>query len=101
MLKKKQPRKQQKHLLRLKHNFVIKKLRHEQNNINDELLTKLYNDNIASSLQITGMNLGGDSVYGSAFVLRSGVVVTTWSLFIQFLSSSDFLYVNDFILLIA
>ena len=41
------------------------------------------------------MNLGGNSVYGSAFVLRSGVVVTTWSLFIQFLSSSDFLYVND------
>lgn len=66
-----------------------------QDNINDELLRKLYDQNIASSLQITGMNLGGDSVYGSAFILRSGVVVTTWSLFIQFLSSSDFLYVND------
>lgn len=66
-----------------------------QDTVNDELLTKLYNDNIASSYQITGMSLGGNSVYGSAFVIRSGVVLTTWSLFIQFLSSSDFLYVND------
>lgn len=65
--------------------------------VTDELLNKLYSNNIGSSYQITGLTLGGNSVYGSAFTLRSGVVVTTWSLFIQFLSNSEFLYVNDYL----
>lgn len=65
--------------------------------VSDEVLTNLYTNNIGSSYQITGLTLGGSSVYGSAFTLRSGVVVTTWSLFIQFLSNSDFLYVNDYL----
>ena len=51
--------------------------------VSDELLSNLYTNNVGSSYQITGLTLGGSSVYGSAFTLRSGVVVTTWSLFIQ------------------
>lgn len=67
----------------------------EKVDVDEALLTKLYNDNVGSAFQITGMNKGGESVYGSAFAIRSGVVVTTWSLFVQFLSESEFLYVND------
>ena len=67
----------------------------EKVEVDEATLTKLYNENVLSSYQITGMNMGGDSLYGSAFAIRKGVVVTTWSLFIQFLSDSQFLYVND------
>lgn len=63
--------------------------------VDEALLTKLYNENVESSFQITGMSNGGESVYGSAFAIRKGIVVTTWSLFVQFLSESEFLYVND------
>lgn len=66
------------------------------NEVTEEVLRDLYLNNVSSSYQITGLTLGGRSVYGSAFALRSGVIVTTWSLFVQFLSESDFLYANDY-----
>lgn len=63
--------------------------------VSTNLLNKLYQDNKNSVVQITGMTDGGQSSYGSGFFIREGIVVTTWSLFLQMLTNSDYLYVND------
>ena len=67
----------------------------EKSEVTQEQLQNIYDNNVESSFQITGMSIGGNNMYGSAFSLRSGVVVTTWSLFIKFLSESEYIYVND------
>ena len=41
------------------------------------------------------MNDGGQNSYGSGFYLREGIIVTTWSLFLQMLTNSEYIYVND------
>lgn len=61
---------------------------------NEELMT-VYQNNYTSVVQITGMNDTGSNMYGSGFFLREGVIVTTWSLFSQFLANSNYIYVND------
>ncbi len=63
--------------------------------VSDSKLKEIYNANKNTSVQITGMNDTGDSVYGSGFFIREGVVVTTWSLFLKAITDSDYLYVND------
>lgn len=65
------------------------------NKVEDEVLNKLYMNNRERVVQITGLQDGGVNMYGSGFFLREGIVVTTWSLMQQFLSDSDYLYVND------
>lgn len=56
-------------------------------------LFQMYEDNKDSVVQITSM--GDVYNYGSGFYLREGVVLTTWSLFLQFLTQGDYIYVND------
>ena len=63
--------------------------------VTDEILTNLYNENKNKVVQITGMDGNGSNTYGSGFFLRKGIVVTTWSLFLQFLTNSNYIYVND------
>jgi hypothetical protein len=63
--------------------------------VNDDLLISLYEQNKNSVVQITGMNESGSNAYASGFFLREGVVVTTWSVFLQFLTQSNYIYVND------
>lgn len=58
-------------------------------------LNNLFIENKNSSVQITGMNGLGNNVYGSGFFVREGVIATTWSLFLEFLANSNYLYVND------
>lgn len=60
-----------------------------------ELLNNLYDYNKNSVVQITGMSDSGTNTYASGFFLRKGVIVTTWSVFLQFLTESNFIYVND------
>ncbi len=67
----------------------------ENVNVSKELLNKLYNDNKNSVVQLTGMKGNGSNTYGSGFFLREGIVVTTWSLFLQFLTESNYIFVND------
>lgn len=64
-------------------------------NIGDDELNNLFNNNKNSSVQLTGMNGLGNNMYGSGFFIREGIVVTTWSLFLEFLANSNYLYVND------
>lgn len=66
------------------------------NEVSDELLQSIYDNNVGSSVQITGMDLNGSNVYGSGFFIREGVIVTTWSLFLQYLTGSNYIYVNDY-----
>lgn len=70
-------------------------LNNQNNKVNNTLLNKLYKDNVSSVVQISGMNKNGLSVYGSGFFISEGIVVTTWSLFRQFLTNGNYIYVND------
>ena len=63
--------------------------------VSSDELKQLYANNKYSSVQITGMNDTGSNVYGSGFFIREGVVVTTWSLLLKFLTNSNYIYVND------
>lgn len=63
--------------------------------VSTNLLNSIYQNNIDSVVQITGMNDGGQNSYGSGFYLREGIIVTTWSLFLQMLTNSEYIYVND------
>lgn len=64
------------------------------NFINKDELLKVYNANKDSVVQITSMS-DSTYIYGSGFFLDEGIVVTTWSLFLQFLTEGDYMYVND------
>ena len=63
--------------------------------VDDNVLKTIYENNKYSNVQITGMSDSGTNVYGSGFVLREGVIVTTWSNFLKFLTESNYIYVND------
>lgn len=63
--------------------------------VNESLMNTIYNNNIGSVVQITGMNSNGFNTYGSGFIIREGVIVTTWSLFLKFLTNSNYIFVND------
>ena len=67
----------------------------EKNFASEELLKKIYDNCNQEVVQISGMANNGLNVYGSGFFIREGVVVTSWSLFQQFLANSDYIYVND------
>lgn len=66
-----------------------------KSSVSTEQLSNIYNDNKDSVVQITGMKGNGSNSYGSGFFIREGVIVTTWSLFMQLLSESNYIYVND------
>jgi S1-C subfamily serine protease len=63
--------------------------------VDEAELKNLFSNNKDSSVQITGMNGLGNNMYGSGFFIREGVIATTWSLFLEFLANSNYLYVND------
>lgn len=63
--------------------------------IDNEQLKTLYQNNKYSNVSITGMSENGVNVYGSGFVIRSGVVATTWSNFLKILNNSNYVYVTD------
>ena len=65
------------------------------NSVDDLVLSNLYNMNKDSNVSINGLDLSGVNSYGSGFFIREGVVVTTWSLFLEILTNSNFVYVND------
>lgn len=62
--------------------------------VNENKLKDIYNANVGSVVQITFMS-DGIYNYGSGFYLREGIVVTTWSLFKEFLMNGDYIYIND------
>lgn len=63
--------------------------------VEDDVIEKLYQKCKGNIVQITGMSDTGSNMYGSGFFIREGVIVTTWSLMQQFLSDSNYMYVND------
>ena len=65
------------------------------NAVGEDLLRDLFNKHNGEVVQITGMADSANNMYGSGFFLREGIVVTAWSLFQQFLTNSNYVYVND------
>ena len=64
------------------------------NTVTDDKLLELFNNNKDSVIQITAMG-ENTNIYGSGFFLEEGVIVTTWSFFLQYLIEGSFIYVND------
>ena len=67
----------------------------EGSTINTDLLNKLYNTNKNKNVSISALEDAGVNVYGSGFYIGKGLVVTSWSLLLEMLNNSEFLYVND------
>ena len=65
------------------------------NFVDDDVLKSLYQNNKNKVVQITGMADTGSNMYGSGFYINEGIVITTWSLIQQFLTDSNYIYVND------
>jgi len=63
--------------------------------VTDDVLNKILEQNKASVVSITGMNDTGSNVYGSGFFIKEGIIATTWSLFKECLTFSNYMYVND------
>lgn len=63
--------------------------------VNNSVLNSIYNNGKNSVVQITGISNTDNNMYGSGFFIKEGVVVTTWSLFLKFLTESNYIYVND------
>ena len=55
----------------------------------------MYENSVSKVVQITSMLDTGNNTYGSGFFIRKGVIVTSWSLFQEYLNSGNLLYVND------
>ena len=63
--------------------------------IDENKLNEFYNNNKLSNVSITGMNENGINLTGSGFVIREGIVATTWSNFLKVLNDSNYVYVTD------
>ena len=63
--------------------------------LTDEYLNEIYVNNKDYNVSISAVSDGAVSSYGSGFFIREGVVVTTWSLFLNALNTGEFVYVND------
>ena len=63
--------------------------------VNVDHLEKLYKDNASKNVSISALADAGTNVYGSGFFISKGLVVTSWSLLLEMLNNSEFLYVND------
>jgi len=64
----------------------------DSNEVSKDVLNNLYEKNKNSVVQITGMNSNGLGAYGSGFFITEGVVVTSWNLFRQILTDSNYVY---------
>ncbi len=63
--------------------------------VDDSLLNELYQKTKYSNVSVTGMDENGVNIYGSGFVIREGIVATTWSNFLKILNDSNYMYVTD------
>lgn len=63
--------------------------------VDEAILNDIYQKNKYSNVSITGMSENGVNVYGSGFVLRKGIVATTWSNFLKILNDSNYMFVTD------
>lgn len=66
-----------------------------ENEMDDIKAHDLFSKTKDSVVEITGISGNGENVYGSGFVLRPGVIVTSWALFLDCLVDSNFIYVTD------
>ena len=58
--------------------------------LTDEYLNEIYVNNKDYNVSISAVSDGAVSSYGSGFFIREGVVVTTWSLFLNALNTGEF-----------
>ena len=65
------------------------------NNVNTDTLDELYRKNKNKNVSISALEDASTNVYGSGFYIGKGLVVTSWSLLLEMLNNSEFLYVND------
>lgn len=67
----------------------------DSKSIGTDLLNKIYKTNKDKNVSISALVDGSTNVYGSGFFINKGLVVTSWSLLLEMLNNSEFLYIND------
>ena len=67
----------------------------ESKTVSKEILTRIFESTKYSNVQITAMKDTGVSAYGSGFIIRKGIVATTWSNFEKLLTNGNYFYVSD------
>lgn len=63
--------------------------------LDEDTLNQIYQKHVSSNVQLTGLKQDGVASYGSGFVIRKGVVVTSWSLLLEMLREQAYIYVTD------
>ena len=63
--------------------------------LDNDFVKKIYDNNKNKSVSISALENGDTNSYGSGFFVRKGVVATTWSLMLDMLNNSEFIYVTD------
>lgn len=63
--------------------------------VSEEELKSFYDMYHEQNVSISALSNADVNSYGSGFFVRKGVIATTWSLFLQMLNTSEFIYVND------
>lgn len=63
--------------------------------VSEEKLREFYEKYHEQNVSISAVSNADVNSYGSGFFIRKGVIATTWSLFLQMLNTSEFIYVND------
>lgn len=66
-----------------------------EDTVSEEFLESFYQQHVLSNVQLTGLKQDGVASYGSGFVLREGVIVTSWSLLLEMLREQAFIYITD------
>ena len=63
--------------------------------VSNDLLTSIYKNNKEENVSISALYDANINTYGSGFFLDKGLVVTSWSLLMDTLNNSNYIYVND------
>jgi hypothetical protein len=63
--------------------------------VSNDKLKEIYELNKNKNVSISSTDNGATDSYGSGFYIRKGIVVTTWSLILEILNNSEFIYVTD------
>ena len=68
----------------------------KENNLDDEYLLNFHNEHKDEVCQINILYKNEITSYGSCFFIEEGIIATSWSIFLDYLTSGNYLYINDY-----
>ena len=76
--------------------FKAISLTEETKSIDNEYLKEFHNLHKNEVCQINALYKNEITSYGSCFFIEEGVIATSWSFFLDYLTSGNYLYINDY-----